>query len=465
VAGIGLTLRKLVADQTYLHGAAAYLSSGIISAGPWLISVVSLSLLQGAVASFLKAGDRQLFIASLIITGPVQFVLTRVIADHIFLDEFGAISPSFTRIIIQTLVAILLIVIPFLLLAPFDFSYRLLAASLFISISLLWLGLTAVSAAQDYVSLVLAFLTGYAVSAGAVIGLGRLFGLLGALEGFTLGQIVCLSLLIKRIYLEFPAEKQKAETDSENPWREYWALVLIGLFYYLGLWAEKLFYWFSPAGTSVHGFFRVFPPYDSSMLLAYLLTIPASSVILINLETEFYGHYHAYYAHILKKGKLVSRGTLKQIQEARQGMIEVSRSGFLTLLKVQGMIAVFAILIAPDLANLIGLPADYLTTLRVAILAASGQVFVLYILLLLLYLDARYQTLFLAIIFTGSNFGLTFLFTRIAPDVYGLGYLLSTLITALMGRIQLNLRLLKLDYITFMLQPFESPKKSRKVTD
>src|SRR5258708_35207380 len=121
MAGIGLTLRKLVADQTYLRGAAAYFSSGIISAGPWLISMISLALLQGGVAAFLPKDDRLLlfttityiFVCSSIMTGPIQIVLTRVIADQIFLRGVDIITPISTRTTIQSLFASTLIVSAF----------------------------------------------------------------------------------------------------------------------------------------------------------------------------------------------------------------------------------------------------------------------------------------------------------------------------------------------------------------
>src|SRR5258708_18616643 len=310
MAGIGLTLRRLVADQTFLGAAAAYFSSGVISAGPWLISVISLAILQGTIANFLNSYDRQLlfvtityaFVCSLIITGPIQIVLTRVVADHIFLREFNAIAPTFTRTLILSVALLVLIILPFLAWAPFDLPYRLLAASLFVTVALLWLGLSTISAAQDYVSLMRSFLIGYIFSGGAAVVSGRLFGLVGALAGFTFGQVVCLALLINRIYLEFPAGG-KLENQKVTYWAEYWNLALVGCFYYLGQWAEKLFYWFSPIGIAVQGFYRTFPPYDSSILLAYLMTIPASAVIMVNLETDFYLHYRAFFAQVLRKGQ------------------------------------------------------------------------------------------------------------------------------------------------------------------
>jgi polysaccharide biosynthesis protein PelG len=471
VAGIGLTLRKLTADGTFLGGAAAYFSSGVISAGPWLISVLSIGLLQGAIAAFLPADDRQLlfatityaFVSSSILTGPIQLVLTRIVADHIFQHEVRAISSTFTRTLMQSIILLTCLIIPFLVLAPFGLAYRLLAASLFLTVSLIWLALAVISAVRNYLTIVLAFVIGFATSGGAAVWLGRVYGLPGCLEGFALGQVVCLAILIGQIYLEFP-QHDPIKTPLYRYWREYWSLGLVGLCYYLGLWAEKLYYWFSSAGTAVHGFYRAFPPYDSAILLAYLLTIPAAAVFLVNLETDFYQHYRTFYMQIVRRkapdGSRLPGGTFEQITQARLGMVKSARTGFWTLLKVQGMIAGFALLLAPDLGRLLGLPEHHLTTLRIAIIAASGQVFVLYAVLLLLYLDRRFQTLAVALVFAASNLVLTFLTDRLMPGVYGVGYLLSTLIAASLGWYLLNAVLAKLDYLTFMLQPLEAASKS-----
>ncbi len=473
MAGIGLTLRKLVADQTYLNGAVAYFSSGIISAGPWLISVVSLALLKGAFTASLTSEDRMLlfatityaFVGSLILTGPIQIVLTRTVADHIFLDEVDAIAPTFTQALAQSSITAALVLLPFLMFAPFEAAYRLIAGGLFLTVSLIWLALVVLSAAQDFVSIVSAFVIGYAIGICATLWFSRSYGLLGALEGFTLGQVVCLALLSKRLYLEFPQGRRNAAPFSQQ-WRKYWRLALIGLLYYAGLWADKVFYWFSPGSSAVRGFYRTFPPYDSAMLLAYLLAIPASAVILLNLETDFYQHYRAFYGQILRKGRSETgrayEGTFEQITQARLGMIKAAGSGFWTLLKIQGALVIFAVIIAPDLARLIGLANEHLITLRIAIGAASAQVFVLYAVLLLMYLDAWRETLKVVLAFAAGNLGLTLLMARLVPGHYGLGYLLATLGAALFGAWLLKSSLARLDYVTFMMQPLEAARTGKR---
>lgn len=467
MAGIGLALQKLAEPRTYLHGSIAYISSGIISAGPWLISVLSLALLQGAIAASLPAESRMLlfatityaFVSSSLLTGPVQIVLTRILADHLFLGEVGAIAGAFSRTLVRTVLVLAVALAPFLTLAPFSAAYRMLAGSLFLTVSMIWLALSVLTAARDYRSIVLAFALGYSLSGGAAVGLGRHLGATGALLGFTLGQIVCLGLLIERVFSEFPATRAEPAPAAERPWRQYAGLALVGLLYYLGLWSEKILYWASPEALRVAGFYRTFPPYDTAILVAYLLTIPASAVLLVNLETDFYQHYRAFYRHILRKGphreSRPSRGTFQEISQAKEGMVGAARSGFVTLLKVQGVVAAFALLLAPDLARWIGLPLPHVTSLRLAILAASGQVFVLYTVLLLLYVDARRQSLLVVFAFAASNLGLSWSALLRAPGAYGLGYLLSTVVTTLIGAYLLNSVLTRLDYLTFMEQPLE----------
>lgn len=467
MAGIGLALQKLAEPRTYLHGSIAYISSGIISAGPWLISVLSLALLQGAIAASLPADSRMLlfatityaFVGSSLLTGPVQIVLTRILADHLFLGEVGAIAGTFSRTLLRTVLFLAVALAPFLALAPFPAAYRMLAGSLFLAVSMIWLALSVLTAARDYRSIVLAFALGYAVSGGAALGLGKHLGAMGALLGFTLGQVVCLGLLIERVFLEFPASRGEPALAPDHPWRKYTSLALVGLLYHLGLWSEKILYWSSPLALRVAGFFRTFPPYDTAILVAYLLTIPASAVLLVNLETDFYRHYRAFYRHILRKGRRGEgrppRGTFQEISEAKEGMVRAARSGLVTLLKVQGMVAGFALLLAPDLARWIGLPTQHLASLRLAILAASGQVFVLYTVLLLLYVDARRQSLFVVFVFALSNLGLSWTALQQAPGAYGLGYLLSTIATTLAGTYLLNSVLTRLDYLTFMEQPLD----------
>src|ERR1019366_7925 len=90
MAGIGIRLHRLVEEGTYAQAATAYVSSAIITAGPWLSSVFWLGLLGTATVTFLNTADRTLvlttityaFCASLLVTGGLQLVVTRYLSDR-----------------------------------------------------------------------------------------------------------------------------------------------------------------------------------------------------------------------------------------------------------------------------------------------------------------------------------------------------------------------------------------------
>lgn len=103
MAGIGFELNKLLARQGYTSMIQAYTYAGLIGSGPWLIAVLSLSLL-GMILTAGGVGQelRLLFVAvsliyalTLVLTGPVQMVLTRYAADQHFTGQTEKIFPSF----------------------------------------------------------------------------------------------------------------------------------------------------------------------------------------------------------------------------------------------------------------------------------------------------------------------------------------------------------------------------------
>ena len=103
MAGIGFQLRRLTAPRTFTGVLGAYASAAAISAGPWIISIIALMVLTWLLHQTLPGDQIRLFTASvthvyafaLILTGPLQIVLTRYTADCISLKQEERIFPSF----------------------------------------------------------------------------------------------------------------------------------------------------------------------------------------------------------------------------------------------------------------------------------------------------------------------------------------------------------------------------------
>lgn len=453
MAGIGLRLHKAATKGGYLEAATAYLSSAVISSGPWLTAVITISLLGGASASYIGKEDRLLLFAtityafgsSLVVSGVLQMVLTRYLADRLYLGDSAVLSPTCSGILVIG-GPVWLITLPYILLAPFSLSYRLVTAALFVVLTLIWLVATFLSAARDYLRVLLIFVLSYAVSFVGAIVAGHAYGVIGSLTGFAFGQMLCLALMVARIYREFPP------LDGLNfaflsYLTKYWELALVGLLYMVGIWADNVIYWFSPVGIVVGHFYRLYPDYDAPKLIAYLATIPASAVFLVHLETNFYGHYRDFFVHIREKG------TLRQIAAAKEGMVESLRSGLATIFIVQGIVDTLLFLIAPALLDSLGLGRGLGGILRIEILAVSCQFLLLAVLILLLYLDERAGALAVVSTFALGNIGATLATTHLGRSFVGTGYLAASVLAALVALVLLVARMRRLEFRTFMLQP------------
>lgn len=453
MAGIGFRLRALVNNGSYLEATTAYLSSAIISTGPWLASALALVMLSNWTEAELTAPERALlfatlisvFAASLLFASGPQMLLMRYLADRIYASDFASIAPTCSGVLLLNVPAVLL-VLPFLCLAPFPLLYRLLVGTLFLTLTMVWLITPFLSAARGYRRLVLIYTLSYACGTGAALCLAHLAGIAGILAGFTFGQVLCLSLLLGSIYREFPSS-QGFSLAYLGYLPRYWELWLIGFFYALGNWIDSLIFWFSTRGEVVGGFYHLFAPYDSARFLTYLTTIPVAALFMIHLETRFYSHYSHFYFFIRNKG------TLADLIQARTKMLASVRKGALSILKVQGTISLFVCVVTRDLARFLHLAPRWVPLLRLSACAGPGQFLLLCMVLFLLYLDQRRFALLVVAFFALSNAGLTLASLALGESWYGAGSLVAAWAGAILGWSLLMNHLRQLECQTFMNQP------------
>lgn len=453
MAGIGLRLQNVISKGTYLQSLTAFLSSAVISSGPWLAAVIALSVLSTSVVTFLAPDARLLLFAtityafgvSLIVSGAPQMILTRYLADRLYAADVEKIAPTCTGMLAATL-PLALLTVPVLVFAPFSLTYRLLAVSLAITLTYIWLVVVFLSAGRDYVRILLIFVFSYAVSIGSITLLGRISGVTGSLAGFLAGQIMCLALLIARVYREF-APMTGLNFEFLRYLGKYWDLGAIGLLYAIGIWGDNIVFWWMGNSVTVGGFFHLNPVYDSTKLIAYLATIPASASFLVHLEANFYRHYRDYFKYIREKGSLA------QISAQKDGMREAAQSGLVRIGVIQGAVGATLYVLAPNLAMALGTDLVWVRTLRMLTVGVSLQIIMLSVLILLLYLDERRPTLLMVALFTGLNIGGSLLFHQIEPTWDGFGYLLGAGCACVVGILFLADRLRRLNFLTFMAQP------------
>lgn len=453
MAGIGFRLRALVAKGSYLDATAAYLSSAVIITGPWLSGTGALLVLSSSTVTTLTLNERTVllatlitvFAASLLLASGPQMLLSRYLADCIYANDTASLAPTCTGVLFLN-VPVALLTLPFLWLAPFSWLYRSLVATLFLTLTMIWLVTTFLSAARSYRRIVLIYALSYACGTGMALLLGNLDGLVGNLAGFTFGQVLCLSLLLGCIYREFPSTLGISWAYLRYLPR-YWNLWLIGGCYTLGTWIDSFLFWFSTRGEVVGNFYHLFPPYDIARFIVYLSSIPVTALFMIRLETSFCRHYSRFYFFIRKKG------TLADMTQASKNMVAEVRKAVRTICKVQGSVALFLCVVARDLAQFLDLDPRWVPLLRITAFAGLGQFLLLTMVLFLLYLDRRQAALLVVALFVLGNAGITLASLSLGENWFGVGYLLATWMGAIPGWFLLNSHLKQLEYQTFMTQP------------
>lgn len=456
MAGIGFELRKLLRKDSYFGLVQAYGYAGVISSGPWVLSIIgvmavgllSLALHTDAqeVISFLVS-ITYLTAFSLITGGWLQLMLTRFFADRLYEERSDLILPNLIGALLVTTLTCLgcgLLLWP--LFSDTSLIYRLLMMACLIVLSDIWILVTMLSGLRSYHQVLIAFAVGYGFTVLLCLLLSS-YGLEGLLGGFLLGQSIMMFWMLGLLMKAFSANNELVSFDFLNPDKVFYSLVAISVAYNLGVWADKIVFWFNPiTSLLVVGPLRSSLIYDPPIFLAYLSIIPGMGVFLLRMEADFVDQCQAFYDAI-RAGK-----TLKAIREHKLLMIESIRFSFMEIFKVQMFTAIILIFMAKDVLNLFNISENFEMLFAVDIVAVGIQVILLGIFNVFFYLDKRFIILGLTLFFAVSNFLLTWLSLFLDPAFYGFGFAGAVLITTLIGFVMLNKTLAQLEYQTFMLQ-------------
>lgn len=456
MAGIGFELRKILRRDSYFALFQAYTYAGLISSGPWVLSILGVLLIGflsvGTVAPLelitqFQVSVTYLIAASLILTGMLQLGFTRYIADRLFEKDDSRVLPNLSgALFLVTLVSG--VTASLVLLTLFDglsLMYRTLMLGSFVALCNIWMLAIFLSSIKAYKAVLGLFGIGYGLTVGCAWMLGE-YGLEGLLAGFFIGHVALMGGMMALALRAYPSNRY-VEYDFAQRGRMYTSLLLMGLLYNLGIWADKIIFWFHPeTSQAIIGPLRASVIYDLPIFLAYLSIIPGMAVFLVRLETDFVEYYDKFYTAV-REG-----GTLQYIESMRDEMVFSARQGILEIIKIQS-IAVLAVFVAgPSLLKLLGISQLYLPLLYVDVVAASLQVVFLGVLNVFFYLDQRRILVLLATLFTLGNLALTALSIELGPPFYGYGFALSLLVTVITGMLLLDRKLNSLEYETFMLQ-------------
>jgi polysaccharide biosynthesis protein PelG len=457
MAGIGFALRKLLKRRSYAGLLQAYTYAGLIGSGPWVLSIVGIMLIgvfslwmdkSSSMVTEFQITVTYLFLTSLVITGPVQLSFTRFVADRLFAKDDNAVLPNFNGLLLVVIGVSLLIALP---VGAFAFPYqsvlyRLLAALGLATMSAIWIATVFLTGMKHYNAILLIFAGGY----GATIALALLFrpmlGLEGLLLGFVIGHFLLLAGMIWLIYRNY----QSNHFVAFDIWKRgamYTSLMLTGLFFNLGVWVDKIMFWYNAdTGSAVIGPLHASVIYDFPIFLSYLSVIPGMAVFLVRIETDFVDYYSRFYDAV-REG-----ATLEYIERMRNHMVYYVQRGLFDIAKIQAIAVLITFSLGERLLSWLGISTLYLPLLYVVVVAAALQVVMLGILNVMFYLDQRRYVVILTGTLLFCNVLFTWVSLRLGAVWFGYGFALAMLVTVLAGIWMLNRKLEALEYETFMLQ-------------
>ncbi|MGD9107699.1 MAG: exopolysaccharide Pel transporter PelG [Gammaproteobacteria bacterium] len=454
MAGIGFELRKLLRRGSYLNIARAYGYAGIISAGPWVISICGIIALdflkyfditQASIIQQFQVSITYLIALSLIFSGFTQHSFTRYVADRLFEKKFDYVVPNFNGVLlvltaVSGLFGFILANVFFL---QQDFYFRLFMSGSFVVLCNIWFTTNLLSGLKNYRSILLAFFVGYSIS--VYLGyLLRFHGLDGLLGGFFVGQFVLLAGMLIILYYYYPSNRI-IDFDFLRPGRVFFTLVFTSLFYNLGIWVDKFIFWYSPLTShSVLGPLHISVIYDLPIFLAYLAIIPGMAIFLFRVETNFVEYYNYYYDSV-RNGD-----TLFNIIGARYQMADAARQGIFDIIRIQGITIFTIFILGPKLLSFLHVSKHYIYLLNIDIVGTSLLVIFLALLNYMFYLDRRVSALVLNVLFFVFNAILTLWTIHLGVFYFGYGFVLALLLVNVIAVLILNHDFDNLEYITFM---------------
>lgn len=457
MAGIGFELRKLLKKQTYAGLIQAYAFAGVISSGPWVLSIIGIMLIglfslgvvfpKVAVAQF-QVTVTYLFLISLILTGFVQLSFTRFVADRTFAKDEAAILPNFNGLMLLAVSMSILLALPFVafLFPEQTVLYRLLFVMGLAIMSAIWIATVFLTGMKHYRAIVLIFFLGYCATVLLALLFRRSLGMEGLLLGFVLGHYLLLMGMVWLVYRHYRSDRIIA-FDIWQPGAMFHSLMAAGFLFNLGAWVDKLMFWYYPStGHPVIGPLNASVIYDFPIFLSYLSVIPGMAIFLVRIETDFVEYYVKFYDAV-REG-----ATLDYIERMRNRMVYHVQRGLFDIAKIQSIAVLVTFALGGVLLEWIGISTLYLPLLYILVVGAALQVVLLGILNVLFYLDQRRAVVLLTATLPVTNMLFTAISLQLGADWFGYGFALAMLVTVLLGIWILNRKLEALEYQTFMLQ-------------
>lgn len=357
MAGIGFELKKLFSKEGIISTVFAGLYATIVTVGPTIMVIGCINLMYYLLPyvnipmyerEVLSSTILYVFVFSLIISSPINIVLSRYTADKIYLEEYDSIMPAMDMGNMVLAILTALTGVPFGIamyyVGKFPVLYILIAYLFYAGLVFSFYCMTFITLLKEYRKITYSFL--FSLAAGVLFSCAAVFWwkfsvVYAIISALAISFNLIAVLLMVRIRRNF-RNHNKRSREVLHYFKKCGLLFAASFFYTLGLYSHNFVFWlFSPYQVVVAKVFVSAPVYDVATYLAMLSNISILVIFMVNVETKFHTAYKLYCESVIGASG-------RDILKAKNNMIEVLRKELLYIIQIQMIIniCIFVLVIA-----------------------------------------------------------------------------------------------------------------------
>ncbi len=357
MAGIGFELKKLFNKEGIISTVFAGLYATVVTVGPTVMVILFLNLMY-YILPYVNISYREreivsstilyVFIFSLIISSPINIILSRYTADKIFQEDYDSILPALDMGNLLLAVLTAMTGLPFGIAmrhtGHFSIGYTFTAYLCYAGLVFTFYSMTFITLLKEYRKITYSFLfsllTGLLFSCMAVYWF-KFSVTYAIITAMAISFNLIAVLLMTRIRKNFRYHNKNSR-EVLFYLKKYWKLLCSSALFTWGIYSHNFVFWaFSSYRVVVADIFVSAPIYDVVTYLAMLSNISILVIFVVNVETKFHTAYKTYCESIIGASG-------KDILKAKNRMIEVLRKELLFIIQVQVIIniCVFVLVIA-----------------------------------------------------------------------------------------------------------------------
>jgi polysaccharide biosynthesis protein PelG len=455
VAGIGFELKRVLRQGGVFRFIGVSLAGTAIVAGPWLLSVLGIFLIQRYAGAALAEAP-VLFSAvvvysyafSLILFSGLHYVFTRQVSDLIYDEKNREAGSALLSFLLVTLVLAAAAGCGLLPMRPRGMLSRPIlfvaaAELLFAATCVNWVLMSFISLLRSYTGILMVYLGGSFVSFLGTFLLGRVWATAGALLGYAAGQWLAAVALYLMTLARFRPSRLFFRSFLSYLSR-YRVLFLAGLLYAWATWVDKVVFWFAFGKRIGASGFRVFDSYDIPIFFAILTLIPSLIYFTIETETSFYPRLREFL-------RCVNSEPFQKIQEKKYAMIRSLGTGLRGQGVLQAIVSAVLILTAPVLGPSLFGQGVNVPALQLTLGAVFFHSLFLSLVIFLFYLEMYGKAALSTLVFFAVNLGASVVIALLGSTrLLGTSYLAGGIAGDIAAAIFLVRSLRRFDHILFI---------------